>query len=85
MKNKTPVQKRQIPKLAPRPIIIPNPDTCTPVSETVNNNKGTMSPPKPSQTTTASPEYLNTAEAQKCNLKPKCMKMVEVLKKEMNE
>ena len=43
-----------------------------------------MTPLEYGYLTTASPEYSNTAEAQKSNLKTKFMKMVEVLK-EKNE
>ena len=52
---------------------------------TVNNIVGNMSPLESSYLTTASPENYNTEEAQVKDHKTDLMKMVDVLKKEMNK
>lgn len=44
-----------------------------------------MSPLEPSYTTTAGPEYSNTAEAQENDITTNARKMVEVLTEEMNK
>jgi hypothetical protein len=44
-----------------------------------------MSPLEPSYPTTASPEYPKIAEAQENDLKTNFMKLIEVLKAEMNK
>lgn len=44
-----------------------------------------MSPPELSHLTTASPEYSNTAEEQTKDFKSNSMKIIEVLKEEVNK
>ena len=44
-----------------------------------------MSSPDPSYPTIASPKYSNTTEAQENDLETNLMKMIEVLKEEMNK
>lgn len=44
-----------------------------------------MSPSEPSHTTTASPDYPNTAETQGNNSKNNFMKIIEIHKEEINK
>lgn len=44
-----------------------------------------MSPPELSYPTTASPEYSNTAKAEENYLKTNVMKMIVILKEEVNK
>lgn len=50
-----------------------------------NNTLGNVSPPEFSYLTRASPECSNTAEAQAKDFGTHYMKMIEVLKQEMNK
>jgi hypothetical protein len=51
---------------------------------TINKSQGNMVLTEPRYPTTASSEYLNTAESQENNLKSNLMKMIETFKEEMN-
>lgn len=51
----------------------------------VSNSQGNMAPPKPSYPTTANTEYSNTNEAQQRNLTTNFVKIIEMIKEDMNK
>jgi hypothetical protein len=51
----------------------------------INTSEDNISPPEPNYPMTSSSEYFNIAEAQENDLKAIFMKMIEVLKREMNK
>lgn len=51
----------------------------------INNSQGNISQPEPSYSTTAGFKYFNTAEAQGKDPKTNLMKVIEVLKEEINK
>lgn len=51
----------------------------------IKNSQGNRSPLEPSYPTAAGPEYSNISEAEEKDLKTTCMKVIEVLKEEINE
>lgn len=70
-------------KLGNQPLDLQLPQSQLPTGQhenTINNRQGNMLPPKPSQPTTESPKYSNSAETQENDLKTNFMKMKEVSK-----
>lgn len=51
----------------------------------INNSQGNMLPPEPSYHATESPEYFKATESQEKDLKPNFIKMIELLKEEINK
>ena len=52
---------------------------------TIGNSQSSMSSLQLSSPTTAGPNYSNIADTQEKDLKTNCMKMIEVLKEEMDK
>lgn len=52
---------------------------------TIKKSQGNMAPPEHSYTTTASPGYPNTTEAEENDVKANLIKIIETFKEEMNK